>query len=102
MFTLLMPLLGPLIHILLLVTWGLSFLTELLVWENNRWFPWHQDPCKFIIIDLIWMIEALLNLGLITLLQELHRIQICAYWFFWEATCAVAGWCWLPLATTHT
>jgi hypothetical protein len=19
----------------------------------------------------------------------------------WEATCAVAGWCWLPLATTH-
>ena len=20
----------------------------------------------------------------------------------WEATCAVAGWCWLPLATTHT
>jgi hypothetical protein len=20
----------------------------------------------------------------------------------WQATCAVAGWCWLPLATTHT
>jgi hypothetical protein len=20
----------------------------------------------------------------------------------WEATCAVAGWRWLPLATTHT
>ena len=31
MYTLLMPLLGPLISILLLVTWGLLFLTELLV-----------------------------------------------------------------------
>jgi hypothetical protein len=27
-------------------------------------------------------------------------IQISTY--LWEATCAIAGWCWLLLATTHT
>ena len=81
MYTLLMPLLGPLISILLLVTLGpfifnkiTGFTKQQIDFLASRTLQIHYH--RFNLAD-----RALLNLGLLILSQELHTIQTCAYLF---------------------